>query len=143
MFFEDEFMDKQSEIIALYKDVVNENVETIYVFVFYDAYSSMSTSAFMVNGIRCGILDAGISDEKNNDILDIIEEEIIPELEEICEEHSKPMPQEFRFIYDVKTGALDADYRYEKELSKIEEYDPGIAAQEWMELVFNAQKNDK
>ena len=88
MIFEDEFMDKQSEIIALYKDAV--------------------------------------------------EEKILPELEEICEKHNKPIPQEFRYIYSVKSGAFDADYRYEKDINEIEEYEPGIAAQEWMELVFKA-----
>lgn len=138
MIFEDEFMDKQSEIIALYKDAVDESVETIYVFVFYDEYSSMITSAFTINENRCGNLDAGISDEVNNDILDAVEEKILPELEEICEKHNKPIPQEFRYIYSVKSGAFDADYRYEKDINEIEEYEPGIAAQEWMELVFKA-----
>ena len=136
MVFEDEFMDKQSEIIALFKDAAGDSVEIIYVFIYYDAYSSMITSAFMVNGTRCGNLDAGISDEVNNDILDIVEEEIIPELEEICEKHNKPMPQEFRYIYNVKSGAFDADYRYEKDINEIPEYDPGITAQEWMESLF-------
>ncbi len=136
MVFEDEFMDKQSEIIALFKDAAGDSVEMIYVFIYYDAYSSMITSAFMVNGTRCGNLDAGISDEVNNDILDIVEEEIIPELEEICEKHNKPMPQEFRYIYNVKSGAFDADYRYEKDINEITEYDPGITAQEWMESLF-------
>ena len=138
MIFEDEFMDKQSEIIALYKDAVDESVETIYVFVFYDEYSSMITSAFTINGNKCGNLDAGISDEVNNDILDAVEEKILPELEEICKKHNKPMPQEFRYIYSVKSGAFDTDYRYEKDINEIEEYEPGITAQEWMELVFKA-----
>ncbi len=136
MVFEDEFMDKQSEIIALFKDAAGDSVEMIYVFIYYDAYSSMITSAFMVNGTRCGNLDAGISDEVNNDILDIVEVEIIPELEGICEKYNKPMPQEFRYIYNVKSGAFDADYRYEKDINEITEYDPGIAAQVWMGSLF-------
>lgn len=136
MVFEDEFMDKQSEIIALFKDAVGDSVEMIYVFIYYDAYSSMITSAFMVNETRCGNLDAGISDEVNNDILDIVEEEILSELEEICIKHNKSMPQEFRYIYNVKSGAFDADYRYEKDINEITEYDPGIASQEWMESLF-------
>lgn len=69
---------------------------------------------------------------------DAVEEKILPELEEICEKHNKPIPQEFRYIYSVKSGAFDADYRYEKDINEIEEYEPGIAAQEWMELVFKA-----
>lgn len=136
MGFEDEFMDKQSEIISLYKEAVNDKVEVVYIFIFSDEYSSLITSAFKVNGTRCGNLDAGISDETNDEIFDIVEEEIIPELEGICEKYNKPMPQEFRYIYNVKTGTFDVDYRYEKELSEIDEYEPGIAAQEWMELVF-------
>ena len=46
------------------------------------------------------------------------------------------MPQEFRYIYNVKSGAFDVDYRYEKDINEITEYNPGIAAQEWMGALF-------
>lgn len=112
-------------------------------FIYYDAYSYMITSAFMVNGTRCGNVDAGVSEEVSNDMLDIVEEEIIPELEEICEKYNKPMPQEFRYIYNVKSGAFDTDYRYEKDINEIPEYDPGIAAQEWMQSLFEEELDDR
>lgn len=98
---------------------------------FNDAYTSWITSAFKVNGTVLGNLDAGISDEIDDEIVDVLYEEIIPELEEICKKYNKTMPQEFRYIYNVKTGAFDAEYRYEKELSAIDEYEPGITAEEW------------
>lgn len=94
----------------------------------------METCAFGVDGDVLGNLDAGVSDEDIFRIFDIIEDEIIPELEDLCKEYNKPMPQEFRYVYKVISGEFDAVYRYEEELVTIDDYDPGIEAQRWMDL---------
>lgn len=130
MVFEDEFMDKQAEIVSLFKDEVNGATEAICIFLYNDEYSSMTASVFKVNGVIVGNLDAGISDEKNEEIYNVIDD-IILELEEIHQKYGKPMPVEFRLIYNTVTGAFDAQYRYEKDLD--EDYECGIEAQNWFD----------
>lgn len=93
----------------------------------------METCAFGVKGSILGNLEAGISDKDILEIFDVIEDEIIPELEDICKEYDMPMPQEFRYVYNVASGAFDSNYRYGEELSALEDYDPGIEAQKWID----------
>lgn len=131
MIFEDEFTDKQSEIISLYNDEVNDNVSCIYLFFFNDEYSFMMASAYRIGDRITGNLEAGVSDERDNEIYDIIIDEIFPELQEIHERHNMPMPLEFRLVYNTVSGAFDAEYKYEKDLD--EDYECGIAAQNWID----------
>ncbi len=131
MIFEDEFMDKQSEIISLYNNEINDKVSCMYLFFFNDENQFMMASAYKVNDRIVGNLDAGVSDEKDDEIYDIICSEIFPELAEIYEKHSKPMPVEFKLIYNTVTGSFDADYRYENDLE--DDYNCGITAQNWFD----------
>lgn len=131
MIFEDEFMDKQSEIISLFNDEINDNVSCIYLFFYNDEYSFMMASAYKVDDRVAGNLDAGVSDEKDNEIYEIILDEIFPELQEIHERYDKPMPVEFRLIYNTVSGAFDAEYKYEADLD--DDYECGIAAQDWLD----------
>jgi hypothetical protein len=117
--FHDEFMDKQSEIISLFKEVINDETETIYVFLYNDDSHYMFSCSFDVSGKNVvGNLEAGVSDEAIDEISNIILMEILPEMEEICNNHNQAVPVEFRFIYNNKTGAFDANYRYEYEINK-------------------------
>ena len=125
MIFEDAFTEKQSEIISMFLEVIGDNVDTIYVFIQSDEWSAMETCAFGVKGSILGNLEAGISDKDILEIFDVIEDEIIPELEDIC--------KEFRYVYNVASGAFDSNYRYGEELSALEDYDPGIEAQKWID----------
>ena len=84
MIFEDAFTEKQSEIISMFLEVIGDNVDTIYVFIQSDEWSAMETCAFGVKGSILGNLEAGISDKDILEIFDVIEDEIIPELEDIC-----------------------------------------------------------
>lgn len=131
MVFEDEFMDKQSEIISMYNDEVNDNVTVIYLFFYNDENSFMMASAYKVNGRIAGNLDAGVSDERDNEIYDVISEEIFPELQEIHEKHNVPMPVEFKLIYNTVTGSFDSEYRYENDLDL--DYECGIEAMHWID----------
>lgn len=133
MIFEDAFTEKQSEIISMFLEVIGDNVDTIYVFIQSDEWSAMETCAFGVKGSILGNLEAGISNKDILEIFDVIEDEIIPELEDICKEYDMPMPQEFRYVYNVASGAFDSNYRYGEELSALEDYNSGIEAQKWID----------
>lgn len=133
MVFEDEFMDKQSEIISMYADEINENVKAIYLFFYNDESSFMMASAYNVNGKVVGNLDAGVSDEKDSEIYDVIVAEIFPELEEIHEKYNKPIPVEFKLIYNTVSGSFDAEYRYKNDIESEEDYNCGITARHWFD----------
>ena len=130
MVFEDEFMNKQSEIISMYKDEVNNNVTVIYLFFYNGENQFMMASAYKVNDRVVGNLDAGVSDERDNEIYDVLCEEIFPELQEIHEKYNIPMPVEFKIIYNTVTGSFDSEYRYENDLEEV--YDCGISAMNWI-----------
>ena len=100
MSFESEFMDKQSEIISLFSEVVSDDTEEMYLFVYYGQMQMMTHDFFKVRGKRVGGNDAGISDDDEDRITDAVVDEIMPELEEICYKYQKPMPAEFRYIYN-------------------------------------------
>lgn len=126
-------MDKQSEIISMFKDEINENVKAIYLFFYNNESSFMMASAYKVNDRIAGNLDAGVSDEKDSEIYGVIINEIFPELEEIHKKHNKPMPVEFRLIYNTVSGAFDAEYRYENDIEAEEDYNCGITARHWFD----------
>ncbi|MBP3414098.1 MAG: hypothetical protein J6L81_02725 [Clostridia bacterium] len=133
MVFEDEFMDKQSEIISMYNDEINDNVKSIYLFIYNDESQFMMASAYKVNDRVVGNLEAGVSDERDDEIYDVICEEIFPELQEIHEKYNMPMPAEFRLTYNTVSGSFDAEYRYEKDIEAEEDYNCGITAQNWID----------
>ena len=37
------------------------------------------------------------------------------------------------YVKNVASGAFDSNYRYGEELSALEDYDPGIEAQKWID----------
>lgn len=131
MTFEDEFMDKQSEIISLYNDVIDDSVTVLFLFFYNDDNSFMMASAYKVGDRVVGNLEAGLSDEIDEEIYDVICDEIFPELDEIHKKHNMPMPAEFKLTYNRVSGAFDADYRYQSDLG--EDYECGIAAMEWIQ----------
>lgn len=130
MIFEDEFTNKISEIIYLVKEDVNDSTEAIYYFLYCDEYGSFETVRFKVNGIITGKnIEAGVSDDKLGEISDIVNDEIIPELEEIFKKANKEMPVEYRLAYDIKTGAFDADYKYANDIN--DDYFDHEEAEKW------------
>ena len=111
MCFEDEFMDKQSEIISLYKEAA-------------------SASAYRVDEKVVGNVKAGVSDEIDNKIYNIITEEIMPELNEICQRYNREIPVVFKYTYNLKTGSFDSEYLYAKDVA--EDYECGTEALKWI-----------
>lgn len=130
MVFEDEFMDKQSEIISLYKEAMSDIIEMLYVYLYNDESQFMLTAAYRVDGKVVGNVDAGISDDIDEQIYDIITEEIIPELDKICQKYNKEMPVVFKYTYNNQTGAFDSDYLYANNID--EEYSCGDEAMKWI-----------
>lgn len=115
MAFEDEFMNKISEIISLYAKRVDTSVIEIYLYIYNDEAQSTLTYAFKKNDKLVFFKEAGLSVEQDNDFYDIIFDDILPELEEICAENDRPMPYEMRIQYNM-SGKLDVKYKYKDEI---------------------------
>ena len=134
MIFEDEFTNKISEIIYLTKEAVNDSTEAIYYFLYCDEYGSFETVRFKVNGIITGKnIEAGVSDDKLGEISDIVNDEIIPELEEIFKKANKEMPLEYKLAYNIKTGAFDVDYKYANDIG--DDYADFEEAEKWFKTL--------
>ena len=130
MCFEDEFMDKQSEIISLYKEVATAKSEQLYVYIYNDDFQSLIVTAYRVDDKVVGNVEAGVSDESDEKIYDIIIEEIIPELNEICRRYDREIPIVFKYTYNLKTDSFDAEYLYAKDVD--EDYECGSEGLKWI-----------
>ena len=130
MCFEDEFMGKQSEIISLYKEAASAKSELLYVYIYNDDSQSLIASAYRVDEKVVGNVKAGVSDEIDNKIYNIITEEIMPELNEICQRYNREIPVVFKYTYNLKTGSFDSEYLYAKDVA--EDYECGTEALKWI-----------
>ena len=130
MCFEDEFMDKQSEIISLYKEAASAKSELLHVYIYNDDSQSLIASAYRVDEKVVGNVKAGVSDEIDNKIYNIITEEIMPELNEICQRYNREIPVVFKYTYNLKTGSFDSEYLYAKDVA--EDYECGTEALKWI-----------
>lgn len=117
MAFEDEFMDKISEIISLYAKRVDKSVSKIYLYIYNDEAQSTLTYAFKKNDKLVFFKEAGLSEEQDNDFYDIIFDEILPELEDICINSDRPMPFEMKIQYNLN-GKVDVKCKYKDEIAK-------------------------
>ena len=91
---------------------------------------SLIASAYRVDEKVVGNVKAGVSDEIDNKIYNIITEEIMPELNEICQRYNREIPVVFKYTYNLKTGSFDSEYLYAKDVA--EDYECGTEALKWI-----------
>ncbi len=110
--FEDEFTDKQTEIIAMCMEAVDGNADKVYAYGSIEKTSRMFNVFYLVNG-KTQMLNAfGVPGDRIFQYLRL-GMEILEEMKEICERHDRPVPTELRMIYDNKTGEYDGYFQYE------------------------------
>ena len=107
MCFEDEFMDKQVGNYFFVQEAASAKSELLYVYIYNDDSQSLIASAYRVDEKVVGNVKAGVSDEIDNKIYNIITEEIMPELNEICQRYNREIPVVFKYTYNLKTGSFD------------------------------------
>lgn len=98
--------------------------------IYHDDSQSLIASAYRVDEKVVGNVKAGVSDEIDNKIYNIITEEIMPELNEICQRYNREIPVVFKYTYNLKTGSFDSEYLYAKDVA--EDYECGTEALKWI-----------
>ena len=105
-------------------------LQLLYVYIYNDDSQSLIASAYRVDEKVVGNVKAGVSDEIDNKIYNIITEEIMPELNEICQRYNRDIPVVFKYTYNLKTGSVDSAYLYAKDVA--EDYECGTEALKWI-----------
>ncbi len=73
---------------------------------------------------------------RNFMVLDILNEDI-GEIKVLCQEHQRDMPTEMKLIYDVRSGQLKAEYKYDLVYTHDDIKTASHIVDEWFEEVKN------
>ena len=110
--YEDEFMELQSKLIGLCIEIVHNKADRVYVYGSVEESSISFNAFFEVKGEFKTINQIGVDTDTMWRFLDIGISDLTS-LKDICSRYEQPVPTELKLIYDVKTGKLDAKYKYE------------------------------
>lgn len=132
--FEDEFMDKQSEIIGMCLDAVDGEVDKVYAYGSVEKTSRMFNVFYEHEGTAKMLNELDVSLDENRQILRW-GREILEEMKELCERHGQRMPTELKMVYDNKTGGYYADFQYEPIDTEESEIDAHDVFTDWMEEI--------
>ncbi len=109
--FEDEFMDLQSELIALCLEVTGNKVDKIFAYASVEKKSKMFNAFFKVNGEIKTLNQLGLDNSLIHQFLKLGTGDL-EKIRSVCKSYNKPVPTEIKMHYDVNTGKYSADYRY-------------------------------
>ena len=139
--FEDRFSELQADMVSVCLEYADGAAEKIYIYGsfgenaiacdFFFLAGGMALRKHKINAVR---KDADVSESRQRSALGILMRDIA-EMVDLCRENEKPMPSEMKLIYDVKTGAFDANYAY----GTADEMEPvtteSRGAKKWFELI--------
>ncbi|HBI1662525.1 TPA: hypothetical protein I0F65_RS09180 [Enterococcus faecalis] len=125
--FEDEFMDWQEDMIAVANDFIEGRAEKIYLYSSIEEGGYFFNIFFQINGkvVTMGkvnaVLNSGeelydVSEDRRFAVLDMGLEDLM-KIEEVCKEYKKPIPTEFKLIYNVETTSFNTKYKYDLQYS--------------------------
>jgi len=131
--FEDAFTDAQSGMVSLFLELLEGvDVDKIYIYAFQNEVQSFFNGFVEKDGEVVNLIKAVPDGDK---ILEYFEHGInaIDHIVNVCKTYSKDCPNLFKLIYNVETGAFDADYGYEDIVSE----DKGLSSDflEWREEI--------
>lgn len=118
--FEDEFSDKQTDMIQLaleYADRVAQKVDTVYIYG-SNENNSYSFNIFYISENKIftmRTLPRRNFDDLNNLIFHVLKigTEDVKELKKICEKYNQPMPTQIKLIYDNVQNKVKGKYSYD------------------------------
>jgi len=141
--FEDLFSELQADMVSICLEYVEGRAEVIYIYCSCEEKVIGSEFFYRINGVLVKrhllnettppqndgfVYDA--SDKRQVVVSRIINANIM-EIEDLCKEHNRDMPTEFKLIYNVQTGSLEAKYRYDLVYSMHPDKRPYNVADEW------------
>ncbi len=143
--FEDQFSELQADMISICMEYVEDRAEKVYVYASCEEGVVSSSFFYLINNtyVEChkvndalnnGEEEYDVSQDRQFAVLDIINEDV-EKIKELCKEHEKDMPTELKLIYDVKSGKLQAEYKYDLVYSDDEVKTADDIAEEWFDEV--------
>lgn len=112
--FEDEFMNAQSDVIALALELLEiseKDADKIFIYIFQNDIQIFFNTFFSKDG-KIVFINDWFSDEQIYEYFDCGIEDTI-HITDICKEYNRTCPNEFRLVYNVKTKAFDCNYNYD------------------------------
>ena len=101
----------QADYVSLCLELVNDDVDKIYIFIYQDVTVQAFNAFFKKDGVIKKTTDFG-SDELIDEFLRIGIEDI-NKLIEICNKYKQKCPNEIKIVYDVQTNEFNAKYGYQ------------------------------
>ena len=143
--FEDQFSELQADMISICMEYVEDRADKVYVYASCEEGVVSSSFFYLINNtyVEChkvndalniGEEEYDVSQDRQFAVLDIINEDV-EKIKELCKEHEKDMPTELKLIYDVKSGKLQAEYKYDLVYSDDEVKTADDIAEEWFDEV--------
>ena len=132
--FEDDFLDVQSRIIALCVEFADNKADKVYTYGSIEE-NSISFNAFFNIGGQIKTTNNVVTDTDTIwDFLDLGESDL-EKIKEICIHYGKPVPTDFKMIYDRKTGQIDTKYQYNSICSAKTRIDSSEIFLKWLDEV--------
>lgn len=134
--FEDEFMELQSEFIALGLEVAERQVEKVYAYASIESKSKMFNAFFKIDGEITTLNQLGISNKLMMQFLKLGTADL-DKILVLCNKYNMPVPTEIKMYFDVKTSKYRADYKYDEICSANMGKSAGQVFMEWIEEIKN------
>lgn len=128
--FEDAFTAVQADYISLCLELVGDDVDTVYGFI-YQVPGMHTFNVFFGKNGEIKTLDDVASKEMIEQFFSVGSEDV-NKLLEVCARYEHKCPNQLKMIYDTKTKHFDADYVYMKP-AEIEETSPLEVLMDWMD----------
>ena len=129
MIFEDAFMEIQANFVSLCLELVENNVDKIFIFVYQDKTMQTFNAFFKKDNVVKMTTDFG-SDKLIEEFFDIGIEDINALLE-TCNQYKQKCPNEIKIVYDVKTKNFKATYGYQ-DYAQSGKIDPDEVLLNWL-----------
>lgn len=112
--FEDAFMDAQSRTVSLCMELLESSdiqADKIYIYMFQNEFQDFYNAFFKIGNEMFRLNDL-FSDEQIDEFFDNGIEDI-ESIIEVCKNHERKCPNEFRLTYNVMTKAFESKYEYD------------------------------
>ncbi len=147
--FEEKFSDLQADMITICMEYVEGKADRVYVYASREEGVTSGNFFYLINNIyleppevnralKHGEEKYDTSSERGFMVLRILGEDI-KKIKKLCEEYNRDMPTEMKLIYDVKSGKLNAEYKYDLVYTHDDVKTADHVADEWF---MEVQKNN-
>lgn len=130
--FEDAFIEVLADYVSLCLELMNNDVDVIYGFLYQSPGMRTHNAFFRKNGCVQHFDEIGLSDEIVDRFFDVGFQDI-ERLLAVCKQYEHPCPHEIRLTYDVVSRQFDAKYGYDDYVEGSKSIDPNKVFDKWMD----------